>query len=107
MRLIGDALWRAERDTARNRAARLVVKHGHVHPVTPGLGVGNPHARLFDGPARLQVTPAEPADFLVAVRHDHSRRRDGFHPRVRMRTLRVGRLAPAWRCTVADLPWAV
>ena len=77
VRLIGNPLWRAEMDAARDRLARIVIKHSDVNPVPSPIQEFHTHARGLDHLLLLHITPLDLPHLFLALLHRHRSRRRG------------------------------
>ena len=93
VRLIGHPLGRPEVDATRHGPARVVVEHGHMHPVPPLLEDLDPHAVVL-GRTRVQPRPRDPPELATVIPHRDRRRRHRGDPCVGARALGIVVVAP-------------
>ncbi len=96
VRLIRNALRRAEVDAAGDGTIGLVIEDGDVHPVPTAIHDFQLQARRFDFSLGLERTPVCPTDFLARRFNRNGSRGDGRDLDIRLARRFVLRLAPAF-----------
>jgi hypothetical protein len=103
VRLIRDALRRAEVNAAGHGSARVIVEHGDVDPVLAPVEQREAHPRRGDRALRLEVAPESRAQRTSVLGDGERRRGDGGDLNIGRAGARVLRLSPALEGVVQEV----
>jgi len=69
VRLVRNAVRRAEMNAARDRPAGIVIKHFYMHPVLARIYQSDPHTPCFCVAFFLDVAPFDRSNICFALPH--------------------------------------